>query len=558
MAASLRIASSLTILTVRRSLYRICHRYVASYTARHAVFRRRVGLRWYPSRGDRARPGTGRAWPRRHCLHDGCRRCAQRAQPASEAPAPATRRMWNCVDVHTFSNASNALAYHLQCFLPRGLDSVSRHPCTEIRHRAPARLPEPAGFDCRAAADARPACPYVLAPNGTAPRLERRRAAKWMYDRDRRPRRPAATRRPFSRSASPSGHSSKRFGVPSGPHPRRPESRRFGRARPSRERTHFRTRHDLGDDPVVLFLGKLTPRKRVDALVRAFAPLDRPDAHLVIAGNDMGAMPSVLARSVRAGHRGADDDSPACCAAPIASDALAERRCRRLSVVGRSLRACGVRSAACRHAGCRRRRFGVRRDRRAHGRRRRRAGRRRCGAQRCDSIDTGVAERVARPGAGSRGRVRARFGGHVIAEKLDALYHELIAARRALTASSRRRSSSGTANGGWPTSSTPSWHSAGADRSKSSSSTTAAGIGSRALLDARYRLAGCSRDRRAVPWRRRGDQRRHPSGAFPVHRADRPGRRRRSRLARHAARRDGRRRRRRRRRATTRPIGRRR
>ena len=27
------------------------------------------------------------------------------------------------------------------------------------------------------------------------------------------------------------------------------------------------------------------------------------------------------------------------------------------------------------------------------------------------------------------GRVRARFGGRVIAEKLDALYHELIAAR---------------------------------------------------------------------------------------------------------------------------------
>jgi glycosyltransferase involved in cell wall biosynthesis len=27
------------------------------------------------------------------------------------------------------------------------------------------------------------------------------------------------------------------------------------------------------------------------------------------------------------------------------------------------------------------------------------------------------------------GRVRARFGGHVIAERLDALYHELLAAR---------------------------------------------------------------------------------------------------------------------------------
>src|SRR5439155_3224480 len=40
---------------------------------------------------------------------------------------------------------------------------------------------------------------------------------------------------------------------------------------------------------VVVFLGKLTRRKRVDVLVRAFARLDRSDTWLVIAGNDMGA-----------------------------------------------------------------------------------------------------------------------------------------------------------------------------------------------------------------------------------------------------------------------------
>jgi glycosyltransferase involved in cell wall biosynthesis len=38
-----------------------------------------------------------------------------------------------------------------------------------------------------------------------------------------------------------------------------------------------------------MFLGKLTPRKRLDVLAQAFAQLGRPEASLVIAGNDMGA-----------------------------------------------------------------------------------------------------------------------------------------------------------------------------------------------------------------------------------------------------------------------------
>src|SRR5262249_2846963 len=54
-------------------------------------------------------------------------------------------------------------------------------------------------------------------------------------------------------------------------------------------RREFRAHHGLGNAPVVLFLGKLTPRKPVDVLVQAFPRLGRPDARLVIAGNDMGS-----------------------------------------------------------------------------------------------------------------------------------------------------------------------------------------------------------------------------------------------------------------------------
>jgi glycosyltransferase involved in cell wall biosynthesis len=50
----------------------------------------------------------------------------------------------------------------------------------------------------------------------------------------------------------------------------------------------------------VLFLGKLTPRKRVDVLLHAFAAGTNPTARLVIAGNDMGSGPSLarLSRSL--------------------------------------------------------------------------------------------------------------------------------------------------------------------------------------------------------------------------------------------------------------------
>jgi glycosyltransferase involved in cell wall biosynthesis len=54
-----------------------------------------------------------------------------------------------------------------------------------------------------------------------------------------------------------------------------------------------------------MFLGQLTPRKRLDVLVRAFAKLERTDGRLVVAGNDMGAEKDIraLVRSVGAEDR---------------------------------------------------------------------------------------------------------------------------------------------------------------------------------------------------------------------------------------------------------------
>ena len=67
----------------------------------------------------------------------------------------------------------------------------------------------------------------------------------------------------------------------------------------------FRATLEVGRRPVVLFLGKLTPRKGVDHLVRAFASLDRSDAVLIVAGNDMGAGGAIdsLVRNLGLGRR---------------------------------------------------------------------------------------------------------------------------------------------------------------------------------------------------------------------------------------------------------------
>src|SRR5262249_50964686 len=129
--------------------------------------------------------------------------------------------------------------------------------------------------------------PYVLAPNGTAPRIERRRIAKLAFD-------VVAGRRVLDGAARVLAVSSAErvrlasMGVRDDavaliPNPidldefAQPIARGAFRARIGRR------------GPLVLFLGKLTPRKRVDVLVRAFAQLDRGDATLVIAGNDMGS-----------------------------------------------------------------------------------------------------------------------------------------------------------------------------------------------------------------------------------------------------------------------------
>src|SRR5262245_37148958 len=91
------------------------------------------------------------------------------------------RRTADGVELRVFPNISNRLAYHLQLFLPVGLDEFLRsrvgsfdvahlHACRNVPGVIAARRLTRAGV------------PYVLAPNGTAPLIERRQLAKRAFD----------------------------------------------------------------------------------------------------------------------------------------------------------------------------------------------------------------------------------------------------------------------------------------------------------------------------------------------------------------------------------------
>ena len=206
------------------------------------------------------------------------------------------------VEVRVFPNLSNRLAYGLQLYTPRGLgrfleghaggfDVAHIHGCHHLPGVVAARQLRRAGV------------PYLLTPNGTAPRIERRRAAKWLFDT-------TVGRRvtPGAALVLAVSEAERRQLTALGIAPNRlrllPNPLVLDEFDPPCDRGRLRTRWKLGNGPLVLYLGMLTPRKGLGTLVEAFAAVAGEGvagAQLVLAGNDRGMVPELRRRLQRAG-----------------------------------------------------------------------------------------------------------------------------------------------------------------------------------------------------------------------------------------------------------------
>ncbi|TFG98030.1 MAG: hypothetical protein E4H11_01045, partial [Myxococcales bacterium] len=223
------------------------------------------------------------------CTTDACdsrSRLADEGRPGSRLRPWKPRTSDAGVEVRVFPNLSNRLACRFQFFQPLGMlgwlrDHAGSFDVAHIHghHHLPGAI--------AAAALRRAGVPYLVAPNGTAPRTGRRRLAKSLFDAMlgrtvlRGARGVIAVSEAERGQLEALGVSRERIQIVPNP----VELDEFAGLVPSERRAE-------GSACRVLYLGQLIPRKRVDVLVRAMAELPGK-TQLEIAGNDGGCGPAL-------------------------------------------------------------------------------------------------------------------------------------------------------------------------------------------------------------------------------------------------------------------------
>ena len=195
--------------------------------------------------------------------------------------------------VRRFRNLHNGLAYNRQLYLPLGILKAPWHDLIEFdivhihshRHLLEALV---------GAAAARRDIPYVFTGNGTVPPIERYVLLKRGLDllgADAILEHSAAC---IAVSEAEVPHYAV-AGVDVGRVRVIPNGVRLDEFAALPRHGSFRRAWGLGDGPLIVFVGKITPRKGVDVLLRALARLPS-DVQLVVAGNFM--MPEQPIRAI--------------------------------------------------------------------------------------------------------------------------------------------------------------------------------------------------------------------------------------------------------------------
>jgi glycosyltransferase involved in cell wall biosynthesis len=220
---------------------------------------------------------------------------------SSRLPGGTRDRDLGGIRVLTLPNLSNRLAYRHQAFLPlgtaRAFDRIEADPPDVLHLHGHRHLLNNAALRYARARS----IPYVLTPNGTLPPIERKVLIKQVFDRWLGGPVVAGAHTIIAVSRAEIAQI-RAAGVPASRIALIPNGIDLAEFDPLPAPGTFRSAFGI-DGRMVLYLGKLTPRKGVDHLIDAFAGIDRPDVTLVIAGNDMGIEPALRARVEALGAR---------------------------------------------------------------------------------------------------------------------------------------------------------------------------------------------------------------------------------------------------------------